>query len=296
MQDFTMTPFDILMAGYYLAVDPILIRLRKRARLRAWPAPRDLPVRPLAIHAAQARGPAAQQAVRRFMRVARRYDMHPAGPAFPPPGSRATPMMLDLARCASHTDFEALLRRQSKRTLPKIRHARRMGYRVERFVLPMHVHDVHAVKTSMAVRSGGPVLARWLLKPAHIARQADAPVSWQAPACATHWTTWWGVFMDEPGHCNGTLQTDRRLVAYVKLTRCGDVVHYLDLMGHKQHLGHGVMPLMHAAIVHWLLDAAEPCAAGVQAIWYGALEHGSAGLLTWKKRTGFEPLRIMLHP
>src|SRR5690606_16812472 len=139
---------------------------------------------------------------------------------------------------------------------------------------PMHVHDVHAVKTSMAVRSGGPVLARWLLKPAHIASPASSPMPVPVPACATHWTTWWGVFLPEPGHHNGALRTDRRLVAYVKLTRCADVVHYLDIMGHKDHLPHGVMPFMHAAIVNWLLDAAEPCAAGVRAVWYGALEHG----------------------
>ena len=56
------------------------------------------------------------------------------------------------------------------------------------------------------------------------------------------------------------------------------------------------MPLMHATIVHWLLDAAEPAAAGVQAVWYGALEHGGQGLLTWKKRAGFAPMRVALQP
>ncbi|MCD0505615.1 hypothetical protein, partial [Bordetella petrii] len=209
---------------------------------------------------------------------------------------RATPMLLDLQRCADRAGFDSALHQRSKRTLSKIRRARQLGYRVERFELSTHVHDVHAVKTSMAVRSGGPVLARWLLKPGHIAPPASAPVAWHAPECATHWTVWWGVFLDEPGHHNGVLRTDRRLVAYVKLTRCGEVVHYLDLMGHKDHLPHGVMPLMHTSIVHWLLDAAEPHAAGVRAVWYGALEHGGTGLQTWKKRAGFEPARVMLRP
>src|SRR5690606_37173567 len=104
-------------------------------------------------------------------------------------------------------------------------HAERLGYQVARFALPMHVHDVHAVKTSMAVRSGGPVLARWLLKPGHIAEPARSACSVPEPDCATHWTLWWGVFLPEPGHRNGPLQTDRRLVAYVKLARCGDIVH-----------------------------------------------------------------------
>ena len=291
-----MTAFDVLMAGYYLAIDPLLIRLRKLPRMRAWPADPAMPARSLAMHADLAQGPGAGQALRRFARVARRYDMRRPDETSRAAGRRATPMLLDLAGCGDRAGFQALLRRRSNRTLSKIRRAQRMGYQVERFALPMHVHDVHAVKTSMAVRSGGPVLARWLLKPAHIAQPALAPVSVPAPPCATHWTTWWGVFLAEPGHCNGTLRTDRRLVAYVKLTRCGDVVHYLDLMGHKDHLEHGVMLLMHAAIVDWLLEAADPCAAGVQAVWYGALEHGRPGLLTWKKRAGFEPVRVALHP
>ncbi|CAP42599.1 hypothetical protein [Bordetella petrii] len=290
-----MTPFDVLMAGYYLTVDPLLVRLRKRPRLRDWPAGPHLPSRPLAMHAALAQGPGADQALRRFTRIARRYDMRAPGEADHAARRRAAPMMLDLAQCVDGAGFEALLRRHSRRTLPKIRQAQRQGYCVERFALPMHVHDVHAVKTSMALRSGGPVLARWLLKPHHVGTPARMPVAWQPPGCATHWTMWWGVFLPEPGHCNGALQTDRRLVAYLKLTRCGDVVHYLDLMGHKDHLGHGVMPLMHAAIVRWLLDAAEPCAAGVHAVWYGALEHGGPGLLTWKKRAGFEPVRVILQ-
>jgi len=290
-----MNAFDVLMAGYYLAIDPLLIRLRKHARLRAWPADPAMPPRILAMHAAQAQGPGAAQALRRFARVARRYDMRSPGETAQAAGRRATPMMLDLAGCVDRAGFEALLRRHSKRTLPKIRQALRQGYQVERFALPMHVHDVHAVKTSMAVRSGGPVLARWLLRPQHIATPASAPVAWQAPACATHWTAWWGVFLPVAGHRDGALQTDRRLVAYMKLTRCGDVVHYLDLMGHRDHLGHGVMPLMHAAIVNWLLDGCEPAAAGVQAVWYGALEHGGQGLLTWKKRAGFAPMRVVLQ-
>lgn len=291
-----MTPFDLLMAAYYRAVDPVLTRLRKPARLRGWPAELPLPVLPLAVRARMAHGKAAQQALRRFLRVARRYDMRTADEPITAGASRAAPMMLDLSRCGSRAGFEALLRQRSRRTLPKICHAQRLGYLAERFALPMHVHDVHAVKTSMAVRSGGPALARWLLKPAHIASPAAGPMPVPVPACATHWTTWWGVFLPEPGHHNGALRTDRRLVAYVKLTRCADVVHYLDIMGHKDHLPHGVMPFMHAAIVNWLLDAAEPCAAGVRAVWYGALEHGGPGLLTWKKRAGFEPVRVTLLP
>jgi hypothetical protein len=176
--------------------------------------------------------------------------------------------------------------------MSKIRRAERLGYRVHPFALANHVHDVHAIKTSMAVRSGGPVLARWLLRPEHIGRQAEQAQPWRAPACDTHWTVWWGVFIDTPGHRNGPLETAERLVAYTKLARSGELVHYLDLMGHRDHLADGVMLLMHVHIARWLLGAETPPARGARAIWYGALEHGGEGLLTWKRRAGFAPGRL----
>ncbi len=68
----------------------------------------------------------------------------------------------------------------------------------------------------------------------------------------------------------------------------------LDLMGHRDHLANGVMLLMHVYIAQWLLRAETPAARGARAIWYGALEHGGEGLLTWKRRAGFAPVRVRL--
>lgn len=80
-------------------------------------------------------------------------------------------------------------------------------------------------------------------------------------------------------------------MAYTKLARSGELVHYLDLMGHRDHLADGIMLLMHVHIAQWLLHADTPPARGARAIWYGALEHGGEGLLTWKRRAGFAPVR-----
>ncbi|WP_144635758.1 hypothetical protein [Bordetella genomosp. 13] len=287
---------DLLMHVYYRTADPALVRLRKRARLRLWQAPQPLPELPLRLLAAQAADDgAAAQALRRMTRVAARYDMRRPGETSRAAARRATPMMLDLSACSDAQGLQRLMRAHSSRTASKIRRAQRLGYRVRPFALPNHVHDVHAVKTSMPMRSGGPVLAHWLLKPEHLARPAQSPQPLRPPACPTHWTIWWGVFMDEPGHRDGALATGERLVAYVKLARCGDIVHYLDLMGHRDHLQHGVMLLMHAHIANWLLESREEThAQGARAIWYGALEHGGTGLLTWKKRAGFAPVRVRL--
>jgi hypothetical protein len=159
----------------------------------------------------------------------------------------------------------------------------------------MYVFDLHEIKTSLWFRSGGPVIACWLLRPDDLAMPAETFVAPTMPECPTHWTIWWGVFLPEPGHMSGSCQTNERLVAYIKLTRCGEVVQYLDIMGHRDHLKSGVMMLMHARIVSWLQTGAEPCSFGVKAIWYGALEHGGPGLVTWKRRAGFFPTRVRLQ-
>ena len=286
---------DLLMHIYYNVADPLLIRLRKQKRLKNWAAEDTRPTLDLCLHEQASDGKSAVIALKRFRRIALRYDMRFFGENEQRAKRRATPMMLDLGDCGDPAAFERLLRRHSTRTLPKIRKAQRLNYSVRQFALPMHVHDLYEVKTSMPVRSGGPVIAHWLLKPDDLAKPAQTPVSADVPACPTHWTVWWGVFQPEPGHMNGPLQTNERLVAYIKLTRCGDVVHYLDIMGHKDHLENGVMLLMHAIIVTWLQQSSEPCVTGVKAIWYGALEHGVPGLITWKKRAGFVPVRARLH-
>ncbi|WP_020184312.1 hypothetical protein [Methylopila sp. 73B] len=207
-----------------------------------------------------------------------------------------TPMAIDLDRFPSHTDFQALVKRRSSRTLPKIRKAAKMGYVAERFSVHAHVYDIHAVRTSMRSRAAGPVLDYWFLKPEDVAKPAGRPATWRMPKCPRHWTLWWGVFLPEPGHVQGKVQVDRRLVAYMKLMRIGDVLHYTDLMGHGEHLGHGVMNLLHDAIIRWLIESDEPLVEGVRVVLYGAAEHGGEGLLTWKKRAGFEPMRLILAP
>lgn len=102
------------------------------------------------------------------------------------------------------------------------------------------------------------------------------------------------ILLIPPAIATGHLRP-QRLVAYTKLARSGELVHYPDLMGHRDHLADGIMLLMHVHIAQWLLHADTPPARGARAIWYGALEHGGEGLLTWERRAGFAPVRARLQ-
>lgn len=209
-------------------------------------------------------------------------------------GWRLTPMMIRIPDFPDLTAFDAVLKQRSSRTLSKIRAAARKGYRARQFMLTSHVEDMHAIRTSMAFRAAGPVFDRWFLKPEHIAEPATERQPVAAPCCPVHWTIWWGVFAPEPGYRQNDVEVGERLVAYVKVMRIGDVVHYTEIMGHRDRLVDGVMMLLHHEITRWLIDAPEPAAKDVKLLLYGAAEHGGTGLITWKKRAGFVPGRLRL--
>ena len=209
-------------------------------------------------------------------------------------GLRLTPMLIRIPGLPDVAAFDAALKQRSSRTLSKVRAAARKGYHARQFMLASHVEDMHAIRTSMAFRAAGPVFDRWFLKPEHIAAPATERVHVASPCCPMHWTIWWGVFAPERGHRQNGVEVGERLVAYVKVMRIGDVVHYTEIMGHRDRLADGVMMLLHHEITRWLIEAPEPAAQDVKVLLYGAAEHGGAGLLTWKKRAGFVPGRLRL--
>jgi hypothetical protein len=275
-------------------VEPVLVLALRGRRLKLLGYRLDEPGLPVDWHRAEdCRAPCPLDPAT-VPKLLRRYA-HPRGKgSLLDDGLRLTPMLIDLKAFEDGSAFDALLKQRSSRSLSKIRRAQRQGYRVRPFMLASHVQDLHAIKTSMAFRAAGPVFDRWFLKPEHIGRPAIERLAIIPPCCPMHWTIWWGVFAPEPGHKQGSVEVGERLVAYVKVMRIGDVVHYTEIMGHRDRLKDNVMLLLHRAIVHWLIEPREPAAAGARVLLYGALEHGGVGLLTWKKRAGFRPQRLHL--
>lgn len=289
-------------ALYHGVVEPLLALRLKRARLQPFGLrPGDpLPTALLELLPDCRCAPTCRFDLSAREEVIDRYvaprDPRETGAPAPLARTRLTPTAIDLARFPDAASFEALVRKRSSRTLPKIRAAARAGYVVHRFPLKRHVEDVHAVKTSKPVRAAGPVLDYWLLKPEHVGRQATEPFKSPSVPCRRHWQMWWGAFLPEPGHAQGGVEVGERLVGYVKTVRVGDLVHYADIMGHRDHLSAGVMAAIHLEIMRWLLARRDPAAGGVRAVLYGAAEHGREGLLVWKRRAGFEPLRLAFAP
>lgn len=271
-------------------IEPALVLALRRKRLGMFGmAPADLAEQRVAWHRPQdCRAPCPLHPDK-VPKLLRRYARTRAASA---ERTRLTPMLIRIPDFADIKAFDAVLKQRSSRTLSKIRSAERRGYRARQFMLASHVEDMHAIRTSMAFRAAGPVFDRWFLKPEHIARPAGELLHVASPCCPMHWTIWWGVFVPEPGHAQNGVEVGERLVAYVKVMRIGDVVHYTEIMGHRDRLADGVMMLLHHEIMRWLIEAPEPAAKDTRFLLYGAAEHGGEGLLTWKKRAGFVPGRL----
>jgi hypothetical protein len=269
-------------------VEPALVLALRRTRLRRFDmVPGDLEALTVEWHRPQDCRPPCPLHPDKVPKLLRRYAPQSRGAAL-------TPMLIAMDRLGDVAAFDALLKGRSSRTLSKIRKAERAGYSARQFMLASHVEDMHAIRTSMAFRASGPVFDRWFLKPEHIETPATERLTVAAPCCPIHWTIWWGVFAPEPGHRQNGVEVGERLVAYVKLMRIGDVVHYTEIMGHRDRLADSVMMVLHYRIVRWLIAQDEPAAQGAKVLLYGAAEHGGMGLLTWKKRAGFMPARLRL--
>ena len=206
--------------------------------------------------------------------------------------TRLTPTVIEVARFPDIAALEAVIRKRSSRTLPKARKAREAGYEVRRFAYRRHAVDIEAVRGSAKVRAGGPVVAYWFADK-NLPEPPSGKERLKRPGCDRHWTQWWGVFAPEPGRAENGRTIGERLVAYVKINRRGGLAHYADIMGHADHLDRGVMVLMHLELMRLFIEGGDPMVEGVQAVLYGGAEHGGEGLLVWKKRAGFEPMRLV---
>lgn len=221
-------------------------------------------------------------------RMIGRYVGMPGGP--PPP---ITAAVLDV-RGIDYEAYMASLRKIHKgAAVRQSRKCDRAGFVCERFAWRNHVPDVVDINRSMEVRSGGEMRDAYRRS---VEEMGGAPSRWQEPTtpeCLLHGMWNWGVFEPRPGHRQGEVVMDRRLLAYVRFKRQGSLGIYTQILGHGDHLGEGIMFRLHYAIMEWIAANPEEV-PGLTHILYGAISDGNDGLKMWKKRCGFEPARLVL--
>lgn len=207
---------------------------------------------------------------------------------------RYVPMMIDLAAYPDWPSFEAYVKSFGKGQRPRMAaRAERNGFYAEPFDWNTYIADIYAINTSKSVRSGGemsPSYRRTIEEMGGLPKVYRDP---PPPQCPLIWDQAWGVFRKEPGHRQGEVVVDQRLVGYISLRRFGNFAMYSMILGHGDYLNEGVMVLLHLKIVRWLLEQRhEPVAGGLRYLFYGGMQNGTAGLFQWKRLAGFRPYRV----
>lgn len=299
------------------ALEPAYVLARKRGRLAAlgFDDIAGLPVAPVDL-AADDTGctPDCGQRIDLERRYLRPYLF--AGPSAAGGRWRATPFVIDLERYPAFGDYLRHLKSFSKGgTLREIRKARAQGYFARTIFRALYRGQISAVESSKWVRSGIVVAALLHRRgspdfadgidvaaiAAHLGRPAETVGALSvfppppAPSCPLHWAIDWGVFLPAAAAA-GPDQPGERLVGYLSLQRTGNIVRVAELMGHGAHLAHGVMKLLFHDTMRWLIERDDPAVRGVRFVHYGAVEHGYAGLVAWKRRFAFAPARFAWAP
>lgn len=234
--------------------------------------------------------PGCARLVQRYRRYYTRYARRDAGGALISAGG--VPSVLPLHRFADFGAYEKVMRKKSGNFVRSSKKARASGYTTAWFAFSNHVPDVCEIRKSKVFRAFGPVFDALFLTQESIGGPPATLQSVSPVACASHWEAFLGVFVDAPGHRQGEVVVDRKLVAYVRLHRVGNTLRYAEFMGHGDHLHAGVMMLLHMDIVKWFLSAETPESRGIQYLTYGCLEQGNEGLLFWKRKARFEPMLL----
>ncbi|MFM9278800.1 hypothetical protein [Paenibacillus jiagnxiensis] len=169
------------------------------------------------------------------------------------------------------------------------------GFYIKPFVRRLFTPDIISITHSKEIRSGGPRSGFLLETLEDIGGPPQQYYHLRMPDCPFHYSIFWGAFMDAPGHTQGEVVTNERLVGFIHLRRTGNVALYTQILGHGDYLVEGIMFHLHLHIVKWILDESNPYGQGLEHLVYGRYHDGGEGRITWRKKTGFEPA-YLVHP
>lgn len=131
------------------------------------------------------------------------------------------------------------------------------------FVYNNHLQDIHEIHNSKPIRSGGPITSAY----------ADFPTPINLGVqCSRHGNYFFGGF------------SNKKLIAYCWLVKCGQLGIINRIMGHGDYLTYGVMNGLINGLVHSKLTY------GLRYINYLHVHPTNGGLDRFKRSVGFKPI------
>jgi hypothetical protein len=208
--------------------------------------------------------------------------------------------VLDLSRWENYRAWEReVVREHGKGWGYSMRRAHKAKINVERCEISNWVVDRVAIDHSMPVRQGRPMGAGYRQT---LEQRGGAPTTWkddELPTCSRHWRLVLGAFVPAPPRIVAGKGVEKKLVAYLSLVRSDNLLIESQILGHKAFLADGCMIALQTALLAMVLapDAERPPPLrGIEIVLYGAITDGTDGLKHWKRRAGFEPALLTVHP
>lgn len=263
----------------------------------------DVPVYSLEVTAAEF-GEAEPQTRATFIHVVTGLEENDFFGTFAPPAKEWALIDLD-----EYTDIEAFRKAARKiHTGNAVRGARKAterGYHSKFFDPRTFVGDLVEIDQSAPERQGSAMAGHYGMS---VEERGGYPSSFfppEEPSENLAWDRYFGVFRPDPGHTQGDVVVDERLLSYVKLRRVGPFLFYGTILGHSDHLREGVMYRMHLDLVDYVLrnrrllvggdETADRSLAGARLLGYARYFGLGEGLLMWKKRMLFGPGYVLMR-
>ncbi|OEF96829.1 hypothetical protein [Desulfuribacillus alkaliarsenatis] len=175
------------------------------------------------------------------------------------------------------------------------RKAERIGHYCKPFVWKNHIPDIVEINHSKEVRSGGKMTQAYKRSIEDMGGNPKEILKVNNPKCNVHCTHTWGVFEKKEGYFQGDIQTDEKLLGYIKFKRNGNFALYTSILGHGDYLDQGIMYNLHFSIMKWVDENQDGLLEGLEYLVYGAINSGEQGLKQWKKRALFEGAYLTLN-
>lgn len=185
------------------------------------------------------------------------------------------PAVIDLSL---YRDMEDYITKISFNKRYGVKQARKKGYFVERFHWQSFIGDIVEVNTSKEVRAGGPMRPAYLET---VDQRGGYLNEYRPPSpvvCHVHCYTDWGVFLSLPGHKQGEVTVDKKLVGYISAITIGEYSIYSMIIGHGDHLKNDIMALLHIEVMKWIWENTK-----TRYLEYGTVNSGKQGLRDWKR-------------
>lgn len=180
--------------------------------------------------------------------------------------------------------------------LRQTKKAFRKGYYCRPFDGRIFLPDIVEINQSMPERQRGPMKGHYNETVEQKGGYPKKYYEFSLPRCLYHYTIMYGCFIDKPGHRQGNIPVNKKLVAYINLHRIGNIAFYSMILGHGEHLKNGIMYQLHLFVLEWLLNKKSILFGSysdkLDYLMYTAMKSGTAGLQQWKRVCLFEPENV----